>query len=106
MAKEKAPKAYKDWQIEDIIAWCQANNQVEWLKTTAAKNIKRNIYPKVPHVSKTGKHTMVQDKKAEPIGTETTPITFVELKREFVATFFEKKEKAKKTSMYDIIKGL
>lgn len=99
-------KAYKDWKLPDIIAWCQANGQVEWLKTTAAKTIKRPIYPKVPNISKTGKKTMVQDKKAEPIGYEETPITFVEIKREFIDAFIGRKEKEKKASMYDIIKGL
>lgn len=106
MAKAKTDKLYKDWQIDDIIAWCQANNQIEWLKTTAAKTVKRDIYPKVPNISKTGKHTMVQDKNAKPIGSETTPITFVELKKEFIETFFEKKEKEKKVSMYDRIANL
>lgn len=99
-------KAYKDWKIDDIIAWCQANNQVEWLKTTAAKQIKRDIYPKVEHISKSGRHTFVMDKNAAPIGTETTAITFVELKKEFIETFFEKKEKPKAVTMYDRIAAL
>lgn len=99
-------KDYRDWNIDDIIAWCQANGQVEWLKTTAAKKIKRNIYPMIDNVSKTGKHTKKQDKTAKPIGTETTPITFVELKKEFISAFFEKEEKTKKPTMYDRIASL
>ena len=99
-------KAYTKWQIEDIIAWCQANDKVEWLKTTAAKTVKRPIYPKVAHISKKGKNTMVYDKTQKPIGYEEKPITFVELKAEFIETFFEKEEKAKKPTMYDIIAGL
>lgn len=99
-------KDYRDWNIDDIIAWCQANNQVAWLKTTAAKKVKRNIYPKVDNISKSGKHTKKQDKTQKPIGTETTPITFVELKREFIATFFEKEVKVKEPTMYDKIASL
>lgn len=106
MAKQKASKEYKDWKIEDIIAWCQANNQVAWLKTTAAKKIAHPVYPKVENISKTGKKTMVQDKKQAPIGTVEKEITFVELKAEFIATFFEKEEKPASTSFIDRIAAL
>lgn len=99
-------KPFKEWQLEDIIAWCQANNQVAWLKTIAAKKVKRSIYPKVESISKTGKKTHKQDKTAKPIGFETTPITFVELKAEFFAQFMEKKEKPKKPTMIETIGNL
>lgn len=103
MANEKQ---FKDWKLDDVIAWCQANNKVDWLKTTAAKTVKRPVYPKVDNLSKSGKHTQKQDKKQEPIGYEESPITFVELKAEFLATFFEKTPKEKKPSMYDRIAAL
>lgn len=106
MEKVKQEKDYRDWLIDDIIAWCQANDQVAWLKTTAAKKIKHPIYPKVANISKTGKKTHKMDKTKEPIGYEESAITFVELKREFINTFFEKKEDEKKPSMYDIIAAL
>jgi hypothetical protein len=106
MAKAKQTRAYKDWKIEDIIAWCQANGQVDWLKTVAAKQVKRPVYPTVENISKTGKRTKKQDKSAEPIGYVESAITFVELKKEFIETFFEVKEKESKPSMYDIIKNL
>lgn len=99
-------KAYQDWKLEDIIAWCQANDKVSWLKTTAKKTVKRPIYPKVAHTSKSGKNTTKYDKTQAPIGYEETPITFVELKKEFIEAFIGKEEKAKKPSMYDIIKAL
>lgn len=99
-------KAYKDWKIEDIIAWCKENNQVEWLKATAATTTKHPIYPKKPNVSKTGKKTMVMDKSAEPIGYEEAPISFVELKSKFISTFIETEKKPKKLSMYDLIANL
>lgn len=99
-------KKHTEWKLEDIIAWCQANNQVDWLKTTAKKTVKRAIYPKIENTSATGKKTKKSDKTQEPIGYETTPITFVELKSEFLATFFEKEAKPKKPSMYDVIANL
>lgn len=99
---------YKDWTREDIIEWCKANNQVEWLKATAKTTIKHPIYPKVPHKSKTGKATMISDKKAEPIGYKEERISFVELKSAFIDKFFpaQKNEKAKKPTFYDIIDAL
>ena len=39
----------KDFQsitIEDIIEWCKENNQVEWLKAEASKEVEQKIYPK------------------------------------------------------------
>ena len=99
-------KAYKDWDMDDIIAWCQANDKVDWLKTTAAKTVKRPIYPKVAHESKTGKKTMVMDKTQEPIGYEESRITYVEIKSEFIDTFIGREKKEKKPSMYDRIAAL
>lgn len=99
-------KAYTKWKIEEIIEWCVANGEVEWLKTTSQKIVNRPIYPKVPNVSKTGKNTMVYDKTQEPIGYEESKISFVELKSEFIATFFESQKKEKKPSMYDLIAAL
>lgn len=106
MAKQKSTKLYKDWKMPDIIAWCQANGQVDWLKTTAAKTVKHPVYPLVDNVSKTGKRTKKQDKTAEPIGYVEKKVTFVEIKKEFIATFFEAKEVTKKPSFYDIIANL
>ena len=98
-------KEYKDWTLEDIIEWCKANNQVEWLKTTAAKKVEKKVYPKVESVSKNGKKSWKADKTAEPT-TELAPISFVELKGEFIATFIDTTPKEKKASMYDIIAAL
>lgn len=100
-------KKYADWQIEEIIAYCQEHNEVEWLKATASKQIERPIYPKVESVSKTGKKTMRMDKTAKPIGTKMDKISFVELKSEFIEHFKlgEEKEPAK-PSFYEIIANL
>lgn len=75
---------YKDMRIEDIIAWCQENKQVEWLKQAASKT-----YP-----TENGKERR---------------ISFIELKLEFVKKFMPEiapKAQAKKPSMYDLIDSL
>lgn len=74
---------YKDMKIEDIIDWCKANKEVDWLKETAAK-----VY------TKDGKERR---------------ISFIELKLEFVKKFMPEiapKAQAKKPSMYDLIAKL
>lgn len=96
---------YKDWELDDIINWCQENNQVEWLKATAATTIERKVYPKVESVSKKGKKSWKQD-KTQPYTLENAPITFVELKSEFIKTFIETTPKVKKPTMYDRIAAL
>jgi hypothetical protein len=96
---------YQDWTLADIIAWCKANNQVDWLKATAAKQIKTKVYPKIESVSKSGKKSWKQDKTATPT-IEKRPISFVELKKEFISTFIETEPKPKKKTMYDIIAEL
>ena len=75
---------YKDMKIEDIIAWCQENNQVEWLKQAASKT----------YTTENGKERR---------------ISFIELKLEFVRKFMADiapKAKPKKPSMYDLINSL
>lgn len=75
---------YKDMTIEDIIAWCKDNKQVDWLKEAAAKTYK------------------TEDGKERRI-------SFIELKLEFVKKFMPEiapKAQAKKPSMYDLIKAL
>jgi hypothetical protein len=70
--------------IQDIIDWCKANDQVDWLKETAA----------TPVTSKSG---------------NTHQITFIELKIAFVEKFMPEiapEKKVKKPSMYEIIANL
>lgn len=76
---------YKDMKIEDIIAWCQENNQVEWLKEVASKTFPTEEEGKVRKIS------------------------FIELKLEFVRKFMPEiapKAQGKKPSMYDLIANL
>lgn len=100
-----AETKYKDWTLEAIIDYCKAHGEVKWLKETAAKQVERKVYPKVESTSKSGKKSWKLDKSAEPT-TEMQPISFVELKSEFIAKFIDKNHKAKKQSMYDIIANL
>ena len=75
---------YKDMRIEDIIAWCQENKEVDWLKEAAAKTYK------------------TEDGKERRI-------SFIELKLEFVKKFMPSiapKAQPKKPSMYDLIAKL
>ena len=75
---------YKDMRIEDIIEWCKANKQVDWLKETAAQQF----------TTKEGK---------------ARNITFIELKLAFVKKFMPEiapKAQAKKPTMYELIAKL
>lgn len=74
---------YKKMTLDDIIAWCKANNQVEWLKATAAKTF--------------------------PTEEGTRKITFIEIKRAFAAMFMPEimpKAEPKQPSMWDRINAL
>lgn len=111
-------KAFKDWDINDIIQYCKENKQVDWLKETAAKKVPCSIYPRkkiqkvdatgAPVFNSKGKPVMVSvaDKDAKPT-VELRPITFVQIKTEFAEKFgFKAEAKAKKATMYDIIAAL
>lgn len=96
--------SYKDMTIEDIIKWCQENKQVDWLKKTAAKEVEYKVYPRVK--GEDGKY--YTDKKAEP-KIEMRPISFIQLKLEFVKEFMPEiapKAQAKKPTMHERIANL
>lgn len=94
---------FKNMNFEDIANWCKANNQVAWLKEKAATKVPCKVYPKV---EKDGKK--VADKTQEP-KIEMRPITFIQLKSDFVAKFMPElapKAKTKKKTMFDLIAEL
>lgn len=93
---------FRTMKIEEIISWCVANNQVAWLKEEAAKKVPCKVYPKV---MKDGKK--VADKTAEPT-IEMRPITFVQIKTDFVNKFMPEiaPKKESKPTMYDLISAL
>jgi hypothetical protein len=99
----------KDISLDDIIQWCQENNQIEWLKATASKTVERKIYPTITYTGKDGKEHTKMDKKAEPIKVEQAKISYVQIKFAFLKKFFPeltKEEKEPKESMWDRIAAL
>lgn len=95
--------SYKDMTIEDIIEWCQENGQVKWLKEKAQE---KRPFKKYPRIKVNGKWTT--DKSQEPQVVEQ-PISFIQLKLDFVEEFLpdlapEKKEK--KPTMFELIAAL
>lgn len=94
---------YKDLTIEDIIKWCQENNQVAWLKAKAAE---KRPFKKYPRVKVDGVWTT--DKTQEP-KVEQRPISFIQLKIDFVEEFMPEiapKKKPKQKTMYELIAEL
>lgn len=99
---------YQSMKIEDIIQWCVEHNQVAWLKAEAKKKVECKIYPRVKVVTAEGTKTSKAD-KTQPPKIEYRPITFVQLKLNFVNTFMPEiapQKKEKKPTMFDIIESL
>lgn len=113
MAEEKKVKTvdiggteatYQDLTIDDIILWCQLNNQIAWLKEEAAKKTPYKKYPRVK--GEDGKYHA--DKTAEP-EIEERPISFIQLKINFVHKFLPEiapDSKEKKVTFHELIKNL
>ena len=92
---------YQNLTIEDIVAWCQENGEVKWLKAKVNETKIRNIYPK-------GANGKV-DRKAAPIGNKVVPISFIEVKRDFAKKFCPEilpVAKPKKLSMLELVNAL
>lgn len=99
---------FKDMNIQDIISWCQENGEVEWLKAEAAKKVKCEVYPRIKKVNENGKTVSVADKSQKP-KTEMRPISFIQIKTDFVEKFMPEiapKKQAKAPTMYDLIAKL
>ena len=94
---------YKNMTIDDIIEWCQENGQTDWLKKKAAEKKPCKVYPR-----KVVEGKSVADKSAEP-KIEKRPISFIQLKIDFVDKFMPEiapEKKAKTPSFHDRIKNL
>lgn len=79
---------YKKLTFNDIVEWCKANNQVEWLKKEV--------------------ETIVVDEDKDGKEFERD-ITFIEIKRDFAEKFMPEiapQRKPKKPSMKDIVAAL
>ena len=105
---------YKHLSIDDIIEYCQENNEVEWLKEIAKSEVDTKVYPKkkVTRVNEDGEEykTRIAD-KSKPYTIEKKPITFIQIKMAFCEKFMpdilpEKKEKEPTVTMYDRIANL
>lgn len=92
---------YKNIDIHYIIKYCQEHNEVAWLKETAAKQVPYKVYPRV---KVDGKWTT--DKTQEP-KIEMRPISFIQIKSEFMEKFgLAAPKKPKAPTMYDVIASL
>lgn len=94
---------YKDMRIDDIIDWCVANGETEWLKRKANEKKACKVYPRKKVDGKS-----VADKTAEP-KIEERPISFIQLKIDFVDKFMPEiapEKKSKEPTFYDKIKNL
>lgn len=113
MSNEEKKWEYLKIELDDIIKYCQENDEVKWLKETAAQKVDVKVYPKkkVTRVREDGTtyKTMVADKD-KPYTIEKKPITFIQLKRAFCEKFMKEiipvAEEEKKPTMWDIIKAL
>lgn len=94
---------YKNMTIDDIIDWCVANGETEWLKRKANEKKACKVYPRKKVDGKS-----VADKTAEP-KIEKRPISFIQLKIDFVDKFMPEiapEKKSKVPTFHDRIKGL
>lgn len=94
---------YKNMTIDDIIDWCVANGETEWLKRKANEKKACKVYPRKKVDGKS-----VADKTAEP-KIEKRPISFIQLKIDFVDKFMPEiapEKKSKEPTFHDRIKGL
>jgi tRNA/tmRNA/rRNA uracil-C5-methylase (TrmA/RlmC/RlmD family) len=99
---------YKKMTINDIIAWCKANNQVEWLKAEVNKKTSQKVYPKKTIINADGKKVKRADKD-QPYTLVEKDITFVQIKKEFAEKFMPEilpVAKEKKPTMKDMIAAL
>ena len=94
---------FKNMTIDDIIDWCVANGETEWLKRKANEKKACKVYPRKKVDGKS-----VADKTAEP-KIEKRPISFIQLKIDFVDKFMPEiapEKKSKEPTFYDKIKNL
>lgn len=85
----------KEITLDYIIDYCKKNNQAAWYNAQLDKTYPQKVYPRVKKDGKT-----VVD-KTQPYTIEQRPITFIQLKQNFIAAFMpelapKKTEKASK----------
>ena len=88
----------KEIDIDFIRNYCVQNNHKEWYNAKIQEKLPCQVYPRV--VNEEGKK--VVDKSQAP-KVEMRPITFVQLKADFIKTFFPQlapKKETKVAKMY------
>jgi hypothetical protein len=88
--KEAVIMDYQHMSFDDIVKWCQENNEIKWLKETVNSKVK------------------VKDEDGKATDEERD-ISYIEVKRAFCEKFRKDllpEKKAKKPSMKDIIANL
>lgn len=92
---------YKKMTLDEIENWCEANGQLEWLADTLEKEVEVKVYPK----GEDGKADKSKEAK-----TETRPISYIQVKKEFVDKFMPeiapKRKENQKPTMKDRAKKL
>lgn len=100
---------YKTMQIEDIINWCKENNKVAWLKAKAKETVEVERYSgRVQTTNSKGKTVWIADKTSPKVKVKQ-PISFIQIKIDFVNEFMPEiapAKKDKKPTMYDLIAEL
>lgn len=100
---------YQTMKIEDIIAWCVENKQVEWLKEEMAKKVIVSRYSKrVKTTNDKGKTVWKADRNSKKVDSEEK-ITFIQIKKDFCEKFMPEiipAAKEKKPSMYELVAAL
>lgn len=86
--------AYKECKSEDILNWCEQNNQLDWLDNLANTKTERKRFKKIakldtdgnPVLDEKGKEVLVDD-KTQPYTVEDYP-TALEIRKKFFQKFF------------------
>ena len=94
---------YRELDLPGIIAYCQGQGPeaIAWLKETAKKKVPYKVYPRIKVDGK------VRADKTQTPKIEMRPISFVQLKTEFLEHFhLAQPAKPKKPTMYEIIDAL
>lgn len=99
---------YQKMKFEDIVEWCEANGELDWLIAEGEKKVPTKVYPRKKVVNAKGKVVSVADKSQEPTIVMKN-IDFINLKKAFADEFMPEiapSAKAKKSTMYDKIQEL
>lgn len=94
-----------------IVNYCDEHNELEWLAAETSRQAEQKEYPKkkVTEVNEAGEvvEKTIADKSQEPIMV-MKPITFVQVKADFIDKFMPElkaAKKPKKPTMFDIVKA-